>query len=133
MTLSEAWCRTYTRLIPVDEAERRQREIASHVHDAMREGVSASRLSVETAIGAPADLLWSAGIRRRHGLAPLWLMPFLDASIGAIVGGVLILLTLTWSIVGSEAADWPRVTLMYAALLVAGSGHTVALWRRLRR
>lgn len=133
MTMTEAWCRTYTRLIPSDEADRRCQEIASHIHEAREHGVAPSRLCLETALGATADLRWSAAVRRRHGLTPLLLVPFVDATIGAIVAGALILMTLLWTIFGDDALDWPRLVLMYAALLLVASGHAAALVRRLRR
>jgi hypothetical protein len=136
MTMTEAWCRTYTRMIPPDEADRRRQEITSHVQDALQDGVPRARLLVETALGADADVTWSAAERRRHGLVPLWLVPFVDASVGAIIGGVLILLTLGWAIVGPEGAtkgDWAGLVLGYCALVLAGSGHVWNAACRLRR
>ncbi|MBK5306517.1 MAG: hypothetical protein JJD92_07500 [Frankiaceae bacterium] len=134
MTITEAWCRTYTRLLPTEEAECRQREIASHVHEALEHGVSRSRLMREAGLGMPADLLWSAAVRRRAGLPALWLIPLIDASVGAIVGGALILLTLLWaSLPTGEESGWPARALAYGALALASSGHAVAIVTWLRR
>lgn len=135
MTITETWCRTYTRLVPSDEADRRQQEIASHMHEAVQQGVSRPQLCAETVIGAMADLLWSDRVRRSHGLVPLWLIPLVDASIGAIAGGTLILLTLALAIAtpAETGSHWAEYALGYIALVLVLSGHATGIVRRLRR
>ncbi len=132
MSLTEAWCRTYTQLVPDEEAERRQAEVASHVHEARAAGVPGRRLALEGALGALADLAWSDRVRRRRGLVPLALTPLVDAGLGAIVAGVLVLLSLALSMLPGERFG-AHDPLAWFALAVAASGHVVALVRRLRR
>ncbi|MDP3714062.1 MAG: hypothetical protein Q8R60_16440 [Mycobacteriales bacterium] len=131
MTLSEAWCRTYTSLVPEQEAGRRQAEVASHVHEARAHGVSVLRLTAETVVGAVADLVWSDRARRRAGGAPLLVAPLLDASVGAIVAGAIVVLALGLSMLPGEPFG-PHDPTAWMALGIALSGHVVALVRRVR-
>lgn len=132
MSLTEAWCRTYTLLVPEDEAQRRRAEIESHVHDAREAGVPRGRLALQGVVGAGADLAWSDRVRRRRGLLPLAAVPFLDAGVGAIVAGVLVLISLAMSMMPGEPFG-AHDPLAWVALVVAVSGHLVALLRRMRR
>lgn len=131
MTLTEAWCRTYTSLVPEPEATRRQAEVASHVHEARAHGVSVPRLTAETVVGAVADLVWSDRARRRSGGTPLLVVPLLDASVGAIVAGAIVLLALGLSMLPGEPLG-SHDPVAWVALGIALSGHVVALARRVR-
>lgn len=131
MTVSEAWCRTYTRLVPPEEAERRRAEVASHVHDAREAGVPRGRLALQGVVGAGADLAWSDRVRRRRGLLPLAVVPFVDATTGAVLAGPVVLLAFAWSVFldGGVERNGGDV-LSGLALLLVCSGHIAALLRR---
>lgn len=133
MTMPEAWCRTYTLLVPIDDAERRRAEVASHVHEARAAGVSRWRMCLQTSLGVLADVSWSDGVRRRRGMAPLVVVPLLDAATGAIVAGLLVLLAFSISTLPWEDPDALNDVLAYLAACVACSGHVAGLVRRSRR
>lgn len=133
MTMPEAWCRAYTLLAPIDDAERRRAELASHVHEARAAGVPAHRLALQTGLGAAADLVWTDRARRRAGAAPLALVPLLDAGVGAIVAGALVLVAYGISTLPSEDPQAVTDVVTYLALACAGSGHVAGLIRRFRR
>lgn len=133
MTLTEAWCRTYTALVPEDEAGRRRAEIASHVHEARAAGASHARLALQTALGALADLSWSDRVRRHRGIPPLLVVPLLDATTGAIVAGLLVLVGYAVATIPGSDPHILTDALSYLAALVASSGHVAALVRRRRR
>lgn len=132
MTLTEAWCRSYTRLAPDEEAERRRAEVASHVYEAKAFGVRSRRLALETGLGCLADLVWTDRARRRQGRIPLLLLSFVDRSVGAIVGGLLVLVTFVLSALPGEPF-WGGNPLAWAAGAMAASGHMIALVRRVKR
>jgi hypothetical protein len=136
VTLPESWCSTYTRLVPEQDGVRRRAEVASHVHEARAAGTTDRRLAVETLAGAHSDLLWSSRSRRRNGLPPLLAMPFLDATTGGIVAGVMVLLAFGVSVLSTGRTHPGEHVFAGLALLLALSGHGVQLvlrWVRRRR
>lgn len=132
MTVTEAWCRTYTRLVPEDVAARRRAEIASYVHEAQREGVSPLRLAKETGLGAAADLAWTDGVRRRSGAVPLVVLPLVDAAVGASLAGLVVLLRLLLGVLTVEPVAQVGYLFDGAALILLLSGHVAGLRRRRR-
>lgn len=132
MTLPEAWCRTYTLLVPAEDAGRRRAEVASHVHEARVAGASRWRSCLQALLGAVADLTWSDRVRRRRGLAPLLAVPLLDAGAGAIVAGLLVLFAFGLSSLPGRDPDSLNRAVGLLAVAIALSGHVAALVRRRR-
>jgi hypothetical protein len=96
------WVCVYVKLVPAPDADRRRRELASHLWESDACGTSPLRLLVEAVLGVPADLGWCHAARRRSGQPRLLVVALASPSAATAAAVGLVLLGLVLSVSSSE-------------------------------